>query len=359
MVNKNIHTFDSSNRTDLSSALSSEAIALLAFSSPVRKAPLLVYVEDAEDVPFWSELFGCIKDRYSYILVTTLKERAANHLAEFDENGNPLSANGKDALVQVPGLGTHKVVAVDRDYDGLVTNYHVCSDRINSNPYIISTTYYAIENHLAWPGAVNTYLQQILGAKNDYTLDYAAQLTQYNDVLNPIIISMLANYEYCKASNKEVAFSVDFLRKKLKRLGKRDDVPMYDACKTALAPLNKLISTNFEREYEAVMQKLQTSGKYPDELWKVVQGHTLFDFVQSYMYRVVIPIYKVAVEAIKDSNSADKKRIGPEIAALKRTMYGKYKNAPNCIDCIMYDHPIIDYTDDGIIKIINKIESIH
>lgn len=358
MASKNIHTFDSNNRTDLSSALTSQSIALLSFSSPVGKSPLLVYVEDAEDVPFWSELFSRIKERYSEVRVTTLKERAANNMAEVKADGDPLSATGKDALMQVPGLGANKVVAVDRDYDSLVSHYHVYSDRVQNDPYVISTTYYAIENHMAWPGAVNAYLQQILGTENDYTSDYTAQLTQYNDVLNPIIISMLANYEYCKVANMEVAFSVDFLRKKLKRLGKREDVPMYDACKTSLAPLNKLISTNFAREYETILQKLQTCGKYPNELWKVVQGHTLFDFVKGYMYRLVISVYKDTINAIVLRNSADKRRIGPEISALKRTMYGKYKNATTCIDRIMYYNPVIDYSDDGIVKMINKIESI-
>ena len=182
MASKGINTFDSHNRTDLSSALTSQTIALSAFSSPVRKAPLLVYVEDAEDVPFWRELFQCISERYSEVNVTTLKERAASGKGEMNYNGKTLTATGKDALMQVQGLGPHKVVAVDRDFDGLIDNYHTYTNKIRDDQYVISTTYYAIENHLVSPMAINIYLRKITGEKKDYTLEYQSILTKYNNL---------------------------------------------------------------------------------------------------------------------------------------------------------------------------------
>ena len=73
-------------RTDLGGALNSDAIRLTQYLRADSKAPLLVYVEDKEDIPFWTELFQCIRDRYSEINVTTLKEKAVSKQEYDDEH---------------------------------------------------------------------------------------------------------------------------------------------------------------------------------------------------------------------------------------------------------------------------------
>jgi len=347
------------SRTDLAAALDSRAIALLAFSHPLMKAPLLVYVEDREDEPFWKELFSCIKDRYSDIHVTTLKDRAAQYAAEVDAQGNSLYAKGKDALMKVNGLGANKVVAVDRDLDGIITNYHVYSDRIKNDPYVISTTYYAIENHIVYPQAVNAYMQRMMGGGHDYTADYSEQLERYNDVLNLLLPSMLAAYEHSKTTITEVEYSIDSMARDLKPLNDKESMPQYSACKASLVGRCDYLHAKYASEYDSIICRLIESGKYPIDLWKVVQGHALFAFVQCYMHRYVKPAYEVAVNAIKVRNADNKRRISKEIQELNITMFGRYRNANSCIDSMMYDNPVIDFADDGIAKIIHKIESIH
>lgn len=347
------------SRTDLATALDSRAIALLAFSHPLMKAPLLVYVEDREDEPFWRELFNCISDRYSNVHVTTLKDRAAQYAAEVDANGNSLYATGKDALMKVNGLGANKVVAVDRDLDGIITNYHVYTDRINNDPYVISTTYYAIENHIVCPKAVNAYLQQMLGRGHDYTAEYSEQLKHYNEVLDPLLLLMFASYEHSKTTETEVEYSIDSMSGDLKSLNDKESIPLYSACKASLAKRCSSLRTKYASEFDSIIHHLTESGKYPTDLWKVVQGHALCAFVQCYMHRLVKPAYEMSVNSIKERNADNKRRISIEIKELKRAMFGRYKNITTCIECIMYDNPVIDYTDDGIVKIISKIENIH
>lgn len=358
MASKDKNIFDSINRTDLSSALTSRAISLLAFSSPVGKSPLLVYVEDLEDVPFWKKLFSCIKERYSEIHVTTLKARAIQYKAEVDASGNSLYATGKDALMKVGGLGTNKVIAVDRDYDGLIDKYHVYTEEIRTNKYVISTTYYAIENHIACPNAVNVYLQRMLGDKHDYTKEYCEQLEQYNEVLNLLLPSMLAAYEHSITTATEVEYSIDNLAKDLKCLNDKENMPQYSACKASLASRCDSLHAKYAEEYNLIIHHLTESGKYPIGLWKLVQGHALLAFVECYMHRLVKPAYEIAVNVIKERNADNKRKISVEIKELKKTMFGRYKNATSCISSMMYDNPEIDYSDEGIIKIIDKIKNI-
>lgn len=347
------------SRTELGNALDSKIIGLTSSLRADAKASLLVYVEDKEDIPFWRLLFRNIESRYSQIDITTLQERAANDMAEISAKGKVLHATGKDALMQVPGLGKHKVVAVDRDMDGLVANYHVYSNRVESDPYVISTTYYSIENHLLGISAVDAYLKRMVGASQDYTSDYSRQLAKYNDVLDPILPLMLAGYVHCKVANKPCAYSVNELCNDLNSLNDKNSEPEYEVCKASLANTVAKLSANFAQEAAAVMSELRSNGKYPDGLWKVVQGHTLFDFVNGYMHRVVRPIYKSREDEIKTRNAATPKRIGVEIRDLNRQMFAGYRNATRCIDNMMYDHPEIDFEDDGIVKIIRKIENIY
>lgn len=344
-------------RTELGSALDSKAIHAISYLRADSQAPLLVYVEDREDIPFWTELFQCIRERYSEINVTTLKEKAVSGAPEKDCEGNVLTATGKDALMRVGGLGTNKVVAVDRDYDGLIENYHVYTENLRNCKYIISTTYYAIENHLVSPKAINLYLRKITGLQQDYTLEYQSVLAKYNDLLDPILLLQLVCAEEHVIHGGRIPYKQKNLSIDVSCMNNKQDDVTIQNCRNAIASTCGSYVAAKITEIEKMKTRLVNCSKYPNALWKVVQGHTLYAFVYGYMRRIIKEIYDLKESAIyteygygKDANE--------EIKMLQEQMFSPYGDLRACAFHYAYDNPRIDYSDEGIIKIINKIKNI-
>ena len=344
-------------RTELSRALDSRAIHTTAYLRADAKAPLLVYVEDSVDIPFWTELFRCIRERYSEINVTTLKEKAVSGIPERDSDGNELTATGKDALMKVIGLGANKVVAVDRDFDGIITNYHVYSGRIKNDPYVISTTYYAIENHIVSPKAINIYLRKITGEKKDYTLEYQSILTKYNNLLDPILLLQLVCAEEHVIHGGSMLYKQKSLSMDISCINNKHDDATFQNCKNKISSTRGSIVTTKATEIEIIKTRLVNFSKYPNALWKVVQGHTLYAFVYGYMRRIIKGVYDSKESAIY-AKCGRGKEANETIKILQEQMFAPYGDLRACAFLYAYDNPEIDYSDEGIVKIINKIKNI-
>lgn len=345
-------------RTDLGGALNSDAIRLTQYLRADSKAPLLVYVEDKEDIPFWTELFQCIRDRYSEINVTTLKEKAVSGVLERDCEGHVLTATGKDALMKVGGLGTNKVIAVDRDYDGLIDNYHVYTENIRNYKYIISTTYYAIENHIVSPKAINSYLHKITGEKQDYTLEYQSVLAKYNNLLDPILLLQLVCAEEHVIHGGSMPYKQKFLSMDISCINNKHDDATFQDCKNKISSKRGSVVATKSTEIERIRTRLVSCSKYPNALWKVVQGHTLYAFVYGYMRRIIKGVYDFKESAIYTKYGYGKEA-NEKIKILQEQMFAPYGDLRACAFLYAYDNPEIDYSDEGIIKIINNIKNIN
>ena len=110
-------------------------------------------------------------------------------------------------------------------------------------------------------------------------------------------------------------------------------------------------------EIERMKNRLINYSKYPNALWKVVQGHTLYAFVYGYMRRIIQGIYEIKELAIYTKYGYGKES-GTKIRELQEQMFAPYKDLRSCAFHYAYDNPEIDYSDEGIIKIINKIKNI-
>lgn len=344
-------------RTDLRRALDSKVIRTTAYLRADTKASLLVYVEDREDIPFWRELFQCISEKYSEINITTLKEIAASSKPEVNCVGNALTATGKDALMQVQGLGPHKVVAVDRDFDGLIDNYHTYTNRVRDDQYVIATTYYAIENHLVSPLAVNACLQHIIGDKNDYATEYQSILTKFNDLLDPILLLLLVCIEHHILHGGRIPYKTKNLASDLSEfINKQDDARIGICRQKITSHCGGLLATKAS-DIKEIKNRLTICSKYPDALWKVVKGHTLYAFVYSYMQQTVKNVFDTKKSAIY-SQYGHGEEADAKIKELQEQMFSSYRDLKTCVYYYAYDNPTIDYSDTGIVKILEKIKNI-
>ena len=344
-------------RTELGHALDSWAIRATAYLRADTKAPLLVYVEDREDIPFWRELFQCISEKYSEINITTLKEIAASSKPEVNCDGDVLRATGKDALMCVQGLGTNKVVAVDRDLDGLIDDYHTYTDRVRNDKYVISTTYYAIENHIVSLAAINVYLNRIIGAASGYAADYQFALARFNQLLDPILLLSLVCIEHRVLHGGRIPYTMKNLASDIAGMNnKHDEQTMLDCCRKIKLHRRTLLATKAS-DIQKMKTRLVASLKYPDALWKIVKGHTLYAFVYSYMYQIVKKIYDTKESAIY-SQYGHGEEADAKIKELQEQMFSSYRDLRTCVYYYAYDNPTIDYNDTGIVKILEKIKNI-
>lgn len=354
--NKNIYT--QGTRTELESALDSESIRITAYLRADAKAPLLVYVEDTIDIPFWTELFQCVKEKYSEINITTLKERAASGKAEINGNGNALIATGKDALLQVQGLGAHKVVAIDRDYDGLIDDYHTYTNEVRNNKYVIPTTYYSIENHIVSPMAINACLQHIIGTEHDYATEYQSVLEKFNKLLDPILLLLLVCIESHIHHGGRILYKMKNLSSDISDFNNKQDNATIDNCRQKISLHCGGLMATRKLDIERMKARLVAISKYPNALWKVVKGHTLYAFVYGYMLQIVKNVFDMKKSAIYTQyghgDNAEEK-----IKKLQEQMFAPYGDLRACVYYTCYNRPTIDYLDIGILKIIDKIKNIH
>lgn len=121
---------------DLCKGVTGEWIKASAQFRPTpSKIPVQMYVEGDDDVKFWDEAVRPYQKKYDIKVVT-------------NKAINPNGGNGKAILLSMLGLCEVKVVAVDADLDLIITNYSDYTSIVRNNAYVVTTTWYSIENVL-------------------------------------------------------------------------------------------------------------------------------------------------------------------------------------------------------------------
>lgn len=300
--------------------LTSEYLEKSAIFYTEQRAPLLVLVEDKDDIPFWTRMFACVREHYLEVNVCTLKMSSQDAMTQTDSEGNVLTATGKDALMQVSDLGKHKVVAVDADYD-LLSEYHTYSQRFRRDKYVVHTEYYAIENHLLdptfipnlsiWRSVVGPYVQ---------TPDWKSICEFLGGAIMPSVKLVAASYD-----RREKAYRANPLDENLPARLTIEDV------NSAFSPQQKAPLDNWKRsltdaaceiesQYKSVCETCsQEFQAYNHWTWldalHYVQGHILYDCLAKVIEYYYLQAYK-AFEKVKLANvpNSEKKN---EVSILK------------------------------------------
>ena len=113
---------------------------------PGRKVGrIIAYVESYEDVAFWRLLLDEFEteDRYFQIMLPS----------KFDLTKGKKSA--LKACLNKSAYGNHLIACVDSDYDYLLQGSTFTSKEMLSNPFIIQTYAYAIENYQSFSSSLH------------------------------------------------------------------------------------------------------------------------------------------------------------------------------------------------------------
>lgn len=324
-----------------------------------KKAPLLVLVEDKEDIPFWSKMFACICDGYSRIDVWSLQEASVNALEQRDAQGNCLTATGKDALMKVIGLGKHKVLAVDADYD-LLLDYHKYSNRVRTDKYVIHTEYYSIENHLLT--ALNIPNLSLWNSVKAHLLsiDWKFVLNTFGEsVLEAVKLSLVS------VGRREKAYKQDSKSKTLPDVVKVSDINesfgsvdfSHDAYIKKLDQCKRKFESATSKLREECQKELSEYNDWSSEdaLYHI-QGHTLYNFVSKVIKYYFEDAFK-KLEKEEKEKVIEKAKIPDVIKNLKSDI-GIAESRADFIKNSIYNADAIDMKDDAVVKIQNNIGEI-
>lgn len=325
--------------------LDSRTIELNKYFGEVDSLPqLLVLVEDEDDKPFWFKVFSsCVGSLYSSIDVWPLKKAVEEEQPQTDADGNVLTATGKDSLMKVVGLGRNKMVAVDADYDQLIDDLHSYTNRVRTDKYVQHTVYYAIENHL-------------LDNPNIIALpELSTFITNIQDYVYAIIGEMKFHLqELANSRIHKLAITIDQLRSAVGSLQYKST--------TYEQNLKDILSTEFDSlvpsslpMYDSAKTLCSEKGYNECNLWKIIQGHTLYEFVEKVMASAMLQTRETQESTIKKDNTISGTKKGEMIQELKRKLLGDFNNEKEKFRNDVYNGTYMDMTLSCIQSIQRKI----
>lgn len=311
------------------------------FRRYTEKEDLLVLVEGEEDIPFWSMLLGRKSEHYARIDVTNLKVRDA-------ESGEEQTYKGKDSLMKLTGLGRSKCIAVDRDYDSLVPGYHSYSSRIGSDPYILYTRFYAMENHKLHPEVIGDFFSDML--HKDVAIDFRSILGQLSLAIADFVLLLIVYERRCaQPGNPERCLREITIGKLYSQiLAKPFRFNNYEADFQDLGEsLQTTFGTLLERyrsEVEALREELSVCHqKREEDYWKLLQGHTLYGVMKKLFQGVLLMKKREEEQNIRKQFVGEK--LAEAISAYNHTLGWSSTNILSKIDETFTLHPHIAAND--------------
>lgn len=232
------------------------------------KKRIVAYVESYDDVFFWRSILKKFEND-DYYFEVMLPSRTS------------LSRGKKSALMNMlgPGLGEYMIACVDADYDWLLQGATEMSKTVCSNPYVIHTYAYAIENYQCY--APNLHTICVMSTLNDRVMiDLNAFMSEYSSIIWPLFVWNIWCYRYNNYSEFTMS---DFCEVVTFR-----DVNPYHPENTLQAVKNRVnkkiawLQRRFpegKKTYAPLRAELLNMGLTPETTYLFMQGHSVFENV--------------------------------------------------------------------------------
>ena len=232
------------------------------------KKRIVAYVESYDDVFFWRSILKKFENEEYYFEVM-LPSRTS------------LSRGKKSALMNMlgPGLGEYMIACVDADYDWLLQGSTEMSRIVCTNPYVIHTYAYAIENYQCY--APNLHTICVMSTLNDRVMiDLNAFMSEYSSIIWPLFVWNIWSYRYNNYSEFTMS---DFCEVVTFR-----DVNPYHPENTLQAVKNRVnkkiawLQRRFpegKKTYAPLRAELLNMRLTPETTYLFMQGHSVFENV--------------------------------------------------------------------------------
>ena len=283
---------------DLSKGVTGEWIKASAQFRPTpSKIPVQMYVEGDDDVKFWDEAVRPYQKKYDIKVVT-------------NKAINPDGGNGKAILLSMLGLCDEKVVAVDADLDLIIANFSNYSSIVRNNPYVVTTTWYSIENIL---------LQNTI---------YTPLVETFSSAAYDLYASLLAMVEAGRVRSPIKTYGKMMTKLGVQQCALMDDFSSFE--KKYNAKFCNLL--NFCARYSAKMKtNLSNLGYKDSDIWKLTRGHYLWNMIVK--PRMVKDINRKITQGIKNQGNAS----GTVSRCQVMKNMGITKPVKDYVDDIFYD----------------------
>lgn len=106
-----------------------------------RSSRIKIIVEDDVDIRFWNDILS-INGNYTFEVIS------------FQNDGGDM-VRGKDYILHKISLGKNLMVAVDSDYDYLLSDLNNNAKKINNSNFVLHTYTYSIENYICYPDTLD------------------------------------------------------------------------------------------------------------------------------------------------------------------------------------------------------------
>lgn len=238
-----------------------------------HKDTIEVWVEDEYDIPFWNNV---------------LSEECGNLKFKITPYRNSELNTGKGNILKYSGqLGPHLIACVDSDYDYLLGEHSEYGRKLASNPYIVQTYTYAIENHNCAPYTLKALCVNATLEMTDF--DFEKFFKDYSLTVYPLLLWSLI----LRRNRRENVLPFNYFKEivspcmpiSAKSAGKVLN-SISDNVKQAVRKLEKTFPED-TAQMPYFKQEMSRKLLRPDNTYLFLNGHILEDMVEK---DLLIPI---------------------------------------------------------------------
>ena len=242
-----------------------------------RKNRIVAYVESYDDVSFWRLLLDEFetKDYYFQIMLP---------------NRGGLTKGKKSALhscLDQSALGKCLIACVDSDYDWLMQGATQTSQELISNPYVIQTYAYAIENYQCYAESLHQICVQC--TLNDRRIiDFEAFMEVYSEAVYPLFVWNVLFYR----NRMHNQFSMQDLNidTRLKHVDLSNPLGAIKSVADRVERKVRWLEENYPAESSRIpglKKELTALGVKPAQTYLYLQGHHL---VENVVVKLLSPV---------------------------------------------------------------------
>lgn len=237
---------------------------------------IVAYVESYDDISFWRSVFDDYESE-KYHFEVMLPARSS------------LTKGKKQAMMNMLGkaAGRNMIACVDSDYDYLLQGATSTSKQLISNPYILHTYAYAIENLKCNADSLKQVC--VLSTLNDQNvIDFKEFMKLYSRICFPLFAWNILLYRMHDTNTMSMLRFCEIVRLSSFTLGK----PAYSLQQLSgrvthnIQLLEKQFPQHIEK-HRKLMDELSTLGVLPEETYFYIQGHHIMNNV---VLRMLSPV---------------------------------------------------------------------
>lgn len=240
------------------------------------KHRIIAYVESYDDISFWRSIFNKYEnDKYRFEVMLPARGK--------------LTKGKKQAMMNMLGeaVGRNMIACVDADYDFLMQGATSTSRQIITNPYILHTYAYAIENLKCYAESLKQVCVQSTLNDTD-VLDIPAFMKLYSQTCYPLFVWNILLYRKHDLKTMSMQRFCEIVR--LTSFNIENPAYSLKQLETRVKHNTGLLQKNHPHlaaDYEALKKELDSLGILPEECYFYIQGHHIMDSV---VMRILGPV---------------------------------------------------------------------